>query len=256
MHTIWLGYDEREAEAFAVGRHSLRRWAPAVPIQALCLEDLRECGLYRRPTSLKDGRLWDDISDAPMSTQFAISRFLAPILAGTGWAIFMDCDILCVGDVNELLNSLDPTKALMCVQHPNYMPPDTIKMDGQLQTLYARKNWSSVMAVNCDHPANKALTVDYVNTVPGRDLHRFAWLNDADIGALDPSWNWLVGVSPLTIEPKLIHYTSGGPWLPNYRDVPFASEWFRTRNMWLTQDLGIRKWVDVQQINLPLEAHA
>jgi hypothetical protein len=28
-------------------------------------------------------------------------------------------------------------------------------MDGQAQTRYARKNWSSVMVFNCDHPANE-----------------------------------------------------------------------------------------------------
>jgi hypothetical protein len=33
------------------------------------------------------------------------------------------------------------------------------------------------MVFNCDHPANRALTLDLINTVPGRDLHRFCWLD-------------------------------------------------------------------------------
>ena len=140
MTSIWMGYDERETEAFAVARRSIRRYAPDVPIQALCLDDLRDVGLYRRPTSHKDGKLWDDISGAPMSTQFAISRFLTPLLAGSGWAVFMDCDVMCVEDINKLFDELDPRYAIMCVKHPNYVPPDTIKMDGQEQTRYLRKN--------------------------------------------------------------------------------------------------------------------
>ena len=65
--SIWIGYDPREVEAFAVCRHSLRRHAPNIPIHAVVLDELRAANLYRRPTSKRDGRLWDDISDAPMS---------------------------------------------------------------------------------------------------------------------------------------------------------------------------------------------
>ena len=80
-HSIWIGYDAREAEAFGVCRYTLRHHAPGVPIGAVELDDVRDRGWYRRPTSRKDGRLWDEISEAPMSTEFAISRFLTPHLA-------------------------------------------------------------------------------------------------------------------------------------------------------------------------------
>lgn len=231
--SIWVGYDPRETEAFAVCRQSLRRHAPHVPTHAIALDEVRGAGLYWRPTSTKDGRLWDDISEAPMATEFAISRFLAPHLAGEGWAVFMDCDILARTDLRELWASLDPEYAVMCVKHPNYTPPDQIKMDGQLQTLYARKNWSSVMAINVDHPANRILTVERINELPGRDLHAFCWLKDHHIGALHPKWNWLVGVSDPSIDPGLVHFTSGGPWFENYRDVPYADEWLAERRQWL-----------------------
>lgn len=243
MHnrSIWLGYDPRETEAFAVCRRTLRRFAPGVPIHAVVLDELRDAGLYRRPVSrrkLPDGnqQLWDDISDAPMSTEFAVSRFLTPRLAGTGWALFMDCDILARAPLSELFDALDDRYAVQCVQHPNYVPPDAVKMDGQMQTLYARKNWTSVMAFNCDHPANRLLTVDMINGLPGRDLHRFCWLDDSEIGALDPKWNWLVGVSDPAIEPGLVHFTSGGPWFENYRGVAYADEWLAERREWLDEE--------------------
>jgi lipopolysaccharide biosynthesis glycosyltransferase len=164
------------------------------------------------------------ISDAPMSTEFAISRFLVPHLAHDGWALFLDADMLALGDLAQLFDAADERFAIMCVKH-DYAPTATMKMDGQQQTLYARKNWSSLMLFNCDHPANAALTVEMINTLPGRDLHRFCWLDDSLIGALDPKWNWLVGHSSPEIEPAIVHFTEGGPWFPGFENVPYANAW-------------------------------
>jgi len=122
-------------------------------------------------------------------------------------------------------------KAVACVQH-NYRPQETIKMDGRTQSDYARKNWSSVMAFNVAHPANQRLTVEDINTRPGRDLHRFYWLQDDEIGALPPAWNWLAQVNDPMEEPKLVHWTLGGPWLPAFEGAPFAEEWFAYRDEW------------------------
>jgi hypothetical protein len=244
--SIYIGYDVREAETFAICRHTLRRYAPDIPINAISLEDVRDAGLYWRPTSRDEkGRLFDDISDAPMSTEFAISRFLTPVLAKaagrTGWALFMDSDILARDDVDDLFAECDSSKAVMCVQH-NHVPPEGIKMDGQIQTLYRRKNWSSVVAYNLSHPSNRKLTVNLINTVPGRHLHAFCWLDDSEIGALDPCWNYLVGYTKLTDgeQPKLVHHTEGGPWLENYRDVEFADEWRAARASWLREGMDTR----------------
>lgn len=236
MRSIYIGFDPREAEAFAVCRHSLRRLSGDIPVRAICLDDMRRKGLYWRPTSTRDGRMWDDISEAPMATEFAISRFLTPVLAKRGWALFMDCDVLSRADVNELFDQADPRYAVMCVQH-KHEPPPGVKMDGQLQTLYRRKNWSSVMLLNCDHPANEALTVNLINTVPGRDLHSFSWLKDDEIGAIDPAWNFLVGHTDASVAPKLVHFTEGGPWFEAYRDVPYAEEWRAERSLWLNDEI-------------------
>ncbi len=67
------------------------------------------------------------------------------------------------------------------------------------------------MLINADHPANKRLTLDMVNTLPGRDLHRFCWLEDEDIGGLPVAWNYLVGERMPKVKPKLLHYTNGTP---------------------------------------------
>ncbi len=189
---------------------------------------MRAKGLYRRETFTRMGRMVDNISDAPMSTEFAISRFLTPTLAQSGLALFLDSDMLSRHDIFELFAQADPTKAVMCVQH-HHDPPESRKMDDQVQLRYFRKNWSSVMLFNCDHPSNRALTVDLINSVPGRDLHRFCWLKDEEIGPLDPTWNYLVGGNGAPqIDPKMVHFTNGIPRMSGYASSEFADEWRAT----------------------------
>jgi len=223
--SIWIGFDPRETDAFAVARHSIeRRMNLPIPIRGVVLTDLRNGQLYTRPTSRREGRLWDDISEAPMATEFACSRFLVPTLAKAGLALFMDADMLVRGDIAKLFALADPKKAVMVVKH-DHRPPEGVKMDGQAQTRYARKNWSSVMLFNVDHPANKALTVELCNSVPGRDLHRFCWLEDDQIGALPAEYNYLVGHTKGVDDPKIVHFTDGIPSMDGYGECEFADEW-------------------------------
>lgn len=240
--SIWVGFDGREAPAFAVAVHSIKsRLSRQIPVNGIVLADLQECGLYRRPTesfinSEGHRQLIDVLSrregyDGAMSTEFALSRFLTPHLAGSGWALFMDCDMMARTDLSKLFALRDPSKAVMCVKH-NYAPVVTVKMDGQPQTKYSRKNWSSVMMFNCDHPANRRLTVEMVNTMPGRDLHAFCWLDDADIGDLPLEWNWLASESEFIANPMIVHHTLGSPCLPGYEDAPYGNEWRRELQDW------------------------
>jgi hypothetical protein len=234
--SIWIGWEPREAAAFAVARRSiLHHLSRAIPVQALMLGDLQTTGFYTRPIERRTiaGRtvMYDVLSDAAMSTEHANSRFLIPFLA-YGWAIFMDSDMLCRADLAPLFAGLDPKYAVYCVKHV-HNPPPGMKMDGQIQALYARKNWSSFMAINCEHPAHKTLTLKMINSVPGRDLHRFCWLDEALIGELDPAWNYLVGHSDRSIQPKMVHYTSGMPDMPGYEDCEYADEWRAELRRWL-----------------------
>lgn len=232
---VYIGWDPREQDAFQVAQRSLLHHVKgAISIHALVLAGLQKSGLYRRPTKRLAGKLIDELSaredyDGAISTEHANARFFVSYLAKTGWALFMDGDVLVRSDISQLFALADPSKAVMCVKH-NHTPTETVKMDGQLQTRYARKNWSSVMLLNCDHPSNvNGLTRELLNTAPGRDMHAFCWLQDREIGALPPEWNWLVGHSDPAIDPKLVHFTDGPPDMPGYEDVPFADEWRRCR---------------------------
>ena len=90
------------------------------------------------------------------------------------------------------------------------------------------------MLLNCSRCTK--LTVDYVNTATGLELHRFYWLEgDHEIGALDGGWNHLVDVQkpPETQdESPMLHWTLGGPWFREQRTMggTMAAEWFSARD--------------------------
>lgn len=230
MHRIYIGFDPREADAFAVARSSVKRHTFAREIRGVVLDRLRESGLYTRPMETRRGVdrpiIWDVISGAAMATQHACARFLVPIIQRTGLALFMDGDVLVRASLEPLIDIAKdgPSKAVWVVKH-SHEPRQPVKMDGQQQDAYARKNWSSVCLWNCDHPATRALTVEMVNTLPGRDLHRFCWMPDEAIGELDPCWNHLVGVYPKNPNAKIAHFTLGTPSMPGYSGCEFADEW-------------------------------
>jgi len=229
---VYIGWDKREPDAYAVARYSLQRRTSALAdVLPLVVDDLRSTGLFTRPVEMRGNQLWDTISDAPQSTEFATTRFLVPHLAGRGWALFTDCDVLFLDDIARLFGVADPRFAVMVVKHL-HEPVEATKMDGQIQTSYRRKNWSSVMLFNCDHPANRErLTPAFVNSVPGRDLHAFCWLEDDLVGALDPRWNWLVDVQPRPERVGIAHFTLGGPWLPDWQPRETDAMWSAEREI-------------------------
>jgi hypothetical protein len=87
-------------------------------------------------------------------------------------------------------------------------------MDGKVQTNYPRKNWSSFMLFNCEHPSTKTLTPEVINSQTGAYLHRMQWAADEEIRGIPGGWNWLEGWSekPETGTPSAVHFANGGPW--------------------------------------------
>ena len=212
---VFVGYDQSEDIAYQVCKHSILTKQPNAEVRPLVQKELRDAGWYTRPI------------DKLASTEFTFTRFLVPELCNfEGWALFIDCDMILTTDIAELFAQADDQYAVMCVQH-DYKPKEGTKMDGQTQTVYPRKNWSSTMLINCGHPSNQQLDMDLVNSpeINGAYLHRFSWLKDEEIGELDHTWNYLVGVYDDLEKPKLIHYTEGGPWFENYRNCEFHQLW-------------------------------
>src|SRR5262245_63881965 len=93
---VFIGYDQREADAFAVCKESLRRHATVpLAIEALDIRMLQHAGLYRREWRHVDSQFVDARDGRPFSTEFAFSRFLVPALCQwTGRALFCDREFL------------------------------------------------------------------------------------------------------------------------------------------------------------------
>lgn len=217
---IFIGYDPVESVAWHTMAHSiLRRSSLPVAIVPLNIANLKD--IYTRER------------DPKQSNEFSFTRFLVPYLSGyEGMAAFFDCDQMLRTDVAKLfeLASSDPSKAVHVVQH-DYAPRDEIKFLNTVQYTYPRKNWSSVVVWNCGHPANKAVTPEFVNTASPMELHRFQWLRDEEIGSLDTRWNWLVGeYAEPPSDVHNVHWTIGGPYFHEYRNADFAEEWFAERD--------------------------
>lgn len=227
---LFIGFDPREILQYEVARCSAR-YCTSIPvsIKPVVLRTLQESGLYRRPTLRVPGKpaLRDLVSGAPMSTEFAISRFFVPLIARqhTGLAAFVDCDVMFRRSVCDLFAAHERGKAVSVVKH-EHMPTVSVKMDGQRQLVYPRKNWSSVMVFDLDHPKIAGLTPEFLNTATGLELHSFSWLADDEIGELPPEFNFLAGYSKCA-DPAIVHWTEGAPCMPGYEDAQFADDFWK-----------------------------
>lgn len=210
-----MGYTSGHDVIYQVAKHSIERFSKNVKCYPIIQQALRDLKIYRRHEDKKG------------STGFSITRFLTPWLAGyRGWVLFCDNDVLALSDINNLFVQVDSQYAVMCAKH-NHIPKKSVKLNGKIQTQYPRKNWSSVVLWNCDHPKNKFITPDLINEVSPLFLHRFMWLEDNEIGEFSHEWNWLVDwyEEPINGKPKMLHFTSGGPYFKDYQCVSYAEYW-------------------------------
>ncbi len=211
MINLFIGYDPREAIAFYVFCQSvLQNTTVPVKINPLALSQLKEF----------------NETHEDRSNDFIYSRFLTPYLSNfKGWAVFADGDMICQGDLKELIEMADPNKALMVVKH-NYETKASKKYLGNVNENYPRKNWSSVILWNCEHPKHKILTPTFVSKQTGKYLHRFSWLEDDEIGELPIEWNWLATEYDRNEKAKLIHFTLGTPCFKDYQNSDMAEIWY------------------------------
>jgi hypothetical protein len=215
---IFIGYDSREPIALSVAAHSIsRRASGPVTFIPLALPHLK--GIYTREPN--------------GTTEFSLTRFLVPYLSGyEGVSIFMDCDFLVKCDIYEVLEHIDLASDVSVCQH-DYTPREGLKATG-VQTIYARKNWSSFMVFLNDRCTT--LTPDYVNTATPADLHRMVWANG--VGVLPLDFNWLVGEYDANPDARILHYTLGTPCFSDYKACDHSADW----------------WAEYAHMNAPIEA--
>lgn len=214
MIPIWIGYDKQFEDNIEVLIKSIEN-TTSIPYQInlLKLENLSSILTRKR--------------DPLQSTDSAFTRWLVPYLQNyTGWALYMDSDMMVRKDLKDLWDLKNDRKTIMVVKHKNNYK-DITKFNNNIQTIYPRKNWSSLMLFNCSKC--RYLSLDYVNSASGLDLHTFKNINKEDIGSLPIQWNYLVGLNKFE-NPSIVHWTLGGPWFKDFKDVEYSREWLLVRD--------------------------
>jgi hypothetical protein len=219
MLNLYVGFDPRTEIGFHAFVSSVLH-NTSVPVSITPLSQSR---MSFWKTGQRDG-----------TNDFTYGRFLVPWLNGfTGWALFADgSDMLVLSDLAELWSLRDPYKAVQVVKH-TYSTKHAKKYRGSLMEAinedYVRKNWSSLMLVNCSHFSWRDLTPDVVGTMSGSDLQAFKFIPIAKhLGELPLEWNWLCDEYGENPEAKLLHWTTGIPAFPQYANAPMADEWARS----------------------------
>jgi len=129
-------------------------------------------------------------------------------------------------DLKTLLGYDMKTCSLRVVKH-HYLPTTTTKMYGCTQTAYPRKNWSSLMLMNCEKLT--LWTKEFVKIASGKQLHRFEGIPDSEIQDVHSGWN-VLNSDKNPPDTRILHFTEGGPWFPEYANCPHAEDWIKMRD--------------------------
>jgi hypothetical protein len=181
---VFIGYDPRQPVAFTACAHSILRHS-SVPVSITALH-LKQLPIKRRGL-----------------TEFTYSRFLVPWLCEfKGRAVFMDADIVVVGDIAEMFAVGD--MSAVCVNQEQ-----------------ERFEWPSVMLFN--NSACRRLTPEFIED-PKNRLFDFEWA--PYVGKLPKVWNQIIGYGPSDPHAKLLHYTRGVPVWPETQGEVEDGIWF------------------------------
>lgn len=211
MINIWIGYDSQFDANIGILEKSIIFHNKKYPIKINYLKLNLLNQLLHRPRCAKQ------------TTDSAFTRWLIPYLQEyAGWAIYLDSDTMLRKDISMLWDLRKEDKSVQVVKHEFNDVQISNKFNNNIQTNYQRKNWSSVMIFNCKKC--KSLSLKYINTAAGLNLHQFNWLKDTQIGDLPKEWNYLVGINEPT-DAALVHWTLGGPWLGKYKNAEYSVEW-------------------------------
>lgn len=187
---VFIGFDPRQPVAYNVAQASIiRNSSRPVSITPLILSQLP---LKRRGL-----------------TEFTFSRYLVPYLCGyEGHALFVDADILCMGDIAEL--PWDTEAAVSVVKHT------TVTKGGQIVNVQFER--PSVMLFNCDQCP--PLSLELIENGTPQKLETWAH----SVGELPREWNYLVGYDTGG-GAKLAHFTQGIPIFEETQNDEYAAQW-------------------------------
>ena len=169
------------------------------------------------------------------SNHFTTLRFLVPWLMDyKGVALFCDgSDMVATGDLCELIKLADPRYAVQVVKH-NYKTKFPRKYRGTTMECdnadYHRKQWASVMLMNCSHSSWRGVGPHFVQNTPVLEMLQLRFLDDNAIGDLPMEWNWLADEMGSNTKAKILHYTAGIPAFDAHKNAPMSYTWRYYRN--------------------------
>lgn len=256
LRHVFIGYDEREESAYQVAKYSIESQLasdrPKVQVHKLDHRTLRSLGLFDRTwTIVSDGSYRDNTDKRPFSTQFAHSRFLIPALCKLkglkGQALFMDCDFLVKGDINDLFDLTENNGSMVSMVKHDFVPKNEMKMDNCSQKAYSFKLWSALMMFNLKYKKlYELLEPTRVNSWEGGALHRFMWISQShnivqsEVGEIPEAWQFIPDHSEPRVDYKdirIIHYTEGGPWFPHMEDCKYSKDWWKEYALYIENNL-------------------
>lgn len=209
MLNIFCGYDARESVGYHVFCQSVLSKS-SIPVAFIPLQS----------NGLKQG-----------TNSFTVSRFSVPYLMGyKGRAVFADAaDMIMLCDAKELQDALNNLKGAVGVVTHSYKTQNPIKYIGtELESKnldYDRKNWASLMLIDCEHPAWQKVTPEYLQSVSMLSLLQFSFMNDSDIEPIDDSFNRMVDEGKPLQNAKIVHWTAGIPGFEHYKNAVGADYW-------------------------------
>jgi len=182
-YRIFIGFDPRQPLAYNVLQSSIMRHA-SVPVAITPLV-LRTLPIKRRGL-----------------TEFTFSRYLVPWLCDfEGRAVFMDADMVVIGDIAGLFAATDDDAPVSVMQDQ------------------PRFEWPSLMVFNCE--LCRTLMPEWIDDA-ANDPASLSWADR--IGALPLEWNRCVSYGDYP-DGKLWHFTSGLPCWPETSGVdPLAEQ--------------------------------
>lgn len=193
---IFIGSDSRQPVAFSVLAHSLYERSSA-PLSITKL-DIRQLPITRRGL-----------------TDFTFARYLVPWLCNyEGVALFLDADMLCRCDIQELNLTPDQFRGASV---------------GVVKDI-ERFEWPSLMLFN--NALCRTLTPEYIES--GKP-QTFEWAES--LIALPKEYNHVVPYSGTDPHAKIVHYTQGIPVHRETMDCEHAQEW-RDTNLAMRQSCG------------------
>ena len=218
MITVFAGFDPREE----VGYHTFCSSVIHHATSPVTIAPLHQRML---------GKIWTS-GDKDGSNSFIYTRFLVPYLMGyNGFALFVDgSDMICTGDIAQLWAMRDPFLAVQVVKHDYKTKHPRKYLGTRMESAnedYPRKNWSSLMLMNCAHYDWRRITPESVEKMTGPQLHRLDFIADRFIGGLPVEWNWLADEYGENPDANLLHWTTGIPAFPKYSSAAHSDDWAR-----------------------------